>query len=75
MSSLSSKNGPRYKYTTAAAAPYETISIDKLTPIIGAEIAGVDIGHLVSGDARANRQMDEIHCAATIKVRTQRQSG
>ena len=37
--------------------------VEKLTPIIGAEISGVDIGKLVSDDARSNRQMDEIHRA------------
>ena len=37
--------------------------VEKLTPIIGAEISGVDIGRLVSDDSRSNRQMDEIHRA------------
>src|SRR5882672_7716540 len=32
------------------AKPYETITVEKLTPIIGAEITGVDIGKLVSDD-------------------------
>ena len=31
--------------------PYETIGVEKLTPIIGAEISGVDIGKLVDDDA------------------------
>ncbi len=43
--------------------PYETIGVEKLTPIIGAEISGVDLGKLVSDDARSNRTMDEIHRA------------
>ena len=43
MSSLRGNNGPRYRHRTAAAAPYETIHVDKLTPIIGAEIAGIDL--------------------------------
>src|SRR5262245_31455809 len=63
MSSLAGKQGPRYKHAADDAAPYETIGVDKLTPIIGAEISGVDIARLVDDDARSNRQMDEIHRA------------
>src|SRR5471032_2343376 len=63
MSSLSSKQGPRYRHLADETEPYETIAVEKLTPIIGAEISGVDIGKLVSDDARSNRQMDEIHRA------------
>jgi len=63
MSSLASKQGPRYRHTAGEAEPYETIGVEKLTPIIGAEISGVDIGKLVSDDSRSNRQMDEIHRA------------
>ena len=58
MSSLSSKQGPRYRHTEGEAAPYETIGVDKLTPIIGAEISGVDLAQTLS-----NRQFDEIHRA------------
>ena len=60
MSSLSGKQGPRYRHIAGEAEPYETIGVDKLTPIIGAEISGVDLG-----EARrcSNRQMDEIHRA------------
>ena len=63
MSSLAGKQGPRYRHTADSSEPYETIAIEKLTPIIGAEISGVDLGKLVSDDARSNRQMDEIHRA------------
>ena len=63
MSSLSGKQGPRYRHIADEGEPYETIAVEKLTPIIGAEITGVDIAKLVSGDARSNRQMDEIHRA------------
>ena len=63
MSSLSGKQGPRYKHLDGESEPYETIAVEKLTPIIGAEISGVDIGKLVSDDARSNSQMDEIHRA------------
>ena len=40
MTSLRGNNGPRYRHTVDESAPYETIAIDTLTPIIGAEIAG-----------------------------------
>src|SRR6201989_2963715 len=63
MSSLSGKQGPRYRHTADEGEPYETIAVEKLTPIIGAEISGVDIGALVSDEQRSNRQMDEIHRA------------
>src|SRR3979411_1473583 len=63
MSSLSGKQGPRYRHTAGDEEPYETIGVEKLTPIIGAEISGVDIGQLVSDEARSNRQRDEIHRA------------
>jgi taurine dioxygenase len=58
MSSLRGNNGPRYRHTVGDSAPYETIAVDKLTPIIGAEIDGADLGKPLS-----NRQMDEIHRA------------
>ncbi|HEX3991429.1 MAG TPA: TauD/TfdA family dioxygenase, partial [Acetobacteraceae bacterium] len=45
------------KHVVDESAPYETISIDKYTPIIGAEISGVDLNQL------SNRQVDEIHRA------------
>ena len=63
MSSLSGKQGPRYRHVADESEPYETIAVEKLTPIIGAEISGVDIGKLVDGDTPSNRQMDEIHRA------------
>src|SRR5262249_25444377 len=63
MSSLSSLQGPRYRHLEENAEPYETIAVDKLTPIIGAEIGGVEIGKLVSDPSPSNRQMDEIHRA------------
>jgi taurine dioxygenase len=43
MTSLLGNQGPRYRHTADESAPYETIRIDKLTPIIGAEISGVDL--------------------------------
>ena len=41
-SSLRSFAGPRIKYTPQDS-PYDTITVDKLTPIIGGEIGGVDL--------------------------------
>jgi taurine dioxygenase len=52
------KRGPRYKHIGSDAAPYETITVDKLTPIIGAEIDGIDLAKPLS-----NRQQDELHRA------------
>jgi taurine dioxygenase len=51
-------NGPRYRHQANESAPYETIALDKLTPIIGAEIQGVDLAQPLS-----NHEMDEIHRA------------
>jgi taurine dioxygenase len=58
MDPMRGNNGPRYKHTDEAGAPYDTISIDKLTPIIGAEIGGVDLSKPLG-----NRTLDEIHRA------------
>jgi taurine dioxygenase len=51
-SSLRSRSGPRIKYTPDDS-PYGAISVDKLTPIIGGEIGGVDLRD------PGNRAMDE----------------
>ena len=48
MGSLSSKQGPRYRHIADEAEPYETIGVEKLTPIIGAEISGVDLSSALS---------------------------
>jgi taurine dioxygenase len=58
MSVLRGNNGPRYKHNPDESAPYDTISIDKLTPIIGAEIGGVDLSQPLG-----NRAFEEIHRA------------
>ena len=58
MSSLSGNQGPRIRARNGdGAAPYESITVDRLTPVIGAEIGGADLGNL------SNRQFDEIHRA------------
>src|SRR6476619_5729365 len=63
MSSLSSKDGTRSRHVAGDSMPYETISIDKLTPIIGAEIGGVDLAKPLS-----NRTADEIHRALAENI-------
>ena len=56
--SLRGDGGPRYRNPRGAAAPYERIVVDRLTPVIGAEITGVDLaGPLPEGT------MDEIRRA------------
>jgi len=49
--------GPRIKHESTAAAPYSAITVEKVTPIIGAEISGVDLGNPTEA------QMEEIHRA------------
>ena len=34
MSSLSGKHGPRYRHLAGESEPYETIAVEKLTPIM-----------------------------------------
>ena len=63
MSSLSGKDGPRIRHEAGASQPYETIGVDKLTPIIGAEIDGVDLAKPLS-----NRPVDEIHRALAENI-------
>jgi taurine dioxygenase len=40
---LNAKSGPRIRHLPPESAPYETLTLDKLTPVIGAEIAGIDL--------------------------------
>ncbi|TWT15342.1 TauD/TfdA family dioxygenase [Reyranella sp. CPCC 100927] len=56
--SLRGNRGPRYKQGARDATPYESIVVRKLTPIIGAEIDGIDLAQPLS-----NRTQDEIHRA------------
>jgi taurine dioxygenase len=55
---LNAKSGPRVRHVTPECAPYETLTVDKLTPIIGAEIGHIDLAKPLS-----NRQLDEINRA------------
>ena len=58
MNALRGNQGPRYKHASGESAPYTAIRIDKLTPIIGAEIGGVDLSQPLG-----NQVFDEIHRA------------
>ncbi len=58
MSMLRGDGGPRYRARESEGAPYESIQVDKLTPVIGAELSGVDLSRPLS-----NRQFDEVHRA------------
>ena len=58
MSTLLVNQGPRYRQAAAATQAYETMAVDKLTPIIGAQISGIDLAKPLS-----NRTMDELHRA------------
>ena len=58
MSSLTGNKGPRYRHIADESAPYETLQIDKLTPVIGAEVGGIDLSKPLG-----NRQIDELHRA------------
>src|SRR5882672_7761944 len=55
---LNAKSGPRIRHPAAGGAPYETITVEKLTPIISAEIGGIDLREPLS-----NHQFDELHRA------------
>ncbi len=57
-SPLKGNSGPRYRHLAETGDPYKTIRIDKLTPIIGGEIAGVDLSQPLS-----EQQEAEIHRA------------
>jgi taurine dioxygenase len=41
--SLRGNNGPRYRHLAEVSAPYDLIRVEPLTPVIGAEIDGVDL--------------------------------
>src|SRR3982750_3674292 len=56
--SLRGNKGPRIRHVADEGAPYETITIDKLTPIIGAEAGGIDLSQ-----PPHPRQQDEVHRA------------
>lgn len=53
-----SNGGPRYRHLSQDTRPYETIRVDKLTPIIGAEIFDIDLSRPLSV-----AQLQEVHRA------------
>ena len=56
--SLKGNNGPRYRHLAEVVAPYRTVTVEKLTPIIGAELGGVDLSRPL-----APEQLEEIQRA------------
>ena len=58
MDPVRSNDGPRYKHLVDEPAPYESITVDKLTPIIGGEIGAVDLSKPLG-----NQQFQEVHDA------------
>ena len=55
---LNSKSGPRIRHVAPEDVPYDSITVEKLTPTIGAEISGLDLGVPLS-----DAQTDDIHRA------------
>ncbi len=50
MNQMRGNHGPRYRHQPGESAPYERIRVDKLTPIIGAEISGIDLAQPMDAD-------------------------
>lgn len=57
-SQLTGNKGPRYRHLADQSTPYNTIKVNKLTPIIGAEIDGIDLSRPL-----AAAQLDEVQRA------------
>jgi taurine dioxygenase len=55
---LNAKVGPRIRHVVPESAPYEAITLDKLTTVIGAEVGNIDLSKPLS-----DRQLDEIRRA------------
>jgi len=55
---LNAKSGPRIRHMAEETAPYTTLTVEKLTPVIGAELRGVDLAN-----EPMPQQLDEIHRA------------
>jgi taurine dioxygenase len=50
------RNGPRLKQDTVESSPYRTITVEKLTPLIGAELDGVDLSRPLSAEQHTEIQ-------------------
>lgn len=48
--------GPRYKHHQAESIPYQTLTLRKLTPIIGAEVDGIDLSRPLSSSQQQDVQ-------------------
>jgi taurine dioxygenase len=55
---LNAKSGPRIRHQIPEGSPYETLTVDKLTPVIGAELHGIDLSRPLT-----DRQLAEINRA------------
>jgi taurine dioxygenase len=55
---LNAKAGPRIRPVARESEAYETLTVEQLTPVIGAEIAGIDLSAPVS-----ERQLEELRRA------------
>ena len=47
--SLSANAGPRYRHNTDESAPYETITIDKLTPVMEVLARANPVSYVIEG--------------------------
>lgn len=47
------RNGPRYRVSSRADAPYQAITVDPLTPVIGAEVGAVDLSQPLSDEQQS----------------------
>ena len=45
---LNAKSGPRIRHALPEDASYEALTLDPLTPVIGAEVAGIDLSQALS---------------------------
>jgi taurine dioxygenase len=70
-SQLKGNQGPRYRHASGPSEAYRTITVEKLTPIIGAEIGGVDLGGDI-GDAQFHEIERALAENAVIFFRDQR---
>ena len=68
---LNARSGPRIRQVPSENRPYETITVEKLTPVIGAEIGGIDLSRPLSGlcEAEVRRALAENLVIFSIRPR------